>query len=210
MRSIVGSIREAEAGKAELGLQNAKFVVADVQCDDLQGPYDYVFSRFGTMFFNMPGIAMKNINSSLKASGRLDIIVWRKREENPWIHDAELKVKEIVPVVSHEETDQVHCGPGPFSMASADMVSGMLKSAGFKRISFERNDAEICVGKNLDEAVSFAMELGPAGEIIRLAGENGENLRGTVRSALTETLGKYSRNDGVWAPSSTWFISATK
>ena len=153
---------------------------------------------------------MKNINSSLKASGRLDMIVWRKREENPWIHDAELKVKEIVPAVSHEETDQVHCGPGPFSMASADMVSGMLKSAGFKRISFERNDAEICVGKNLDEAVSFAMELGPAGEIIRLAVENGENLRGTVRSALTETLGKYSRNDGVWAPSSTWFISATK
>ena len=203
-------IREAEAGKAELGLQNAKFVVADVQYDDLQGPYDYVFSRFGTMFFNLPGIAMKNINSSLKASGRLDMIVWRRREENPWIHDAELKVKEIVPVVSHEETDQVHCGPGPFSMASADMVSGMLKSAGFKRISFERNDAEICVGKNLDEAVSFAMELGPAGEIIRLAGENGENLRGTVRSALTETLGKYSRNDGVWAPSSTWFISATK
>ena len=138
------------------------------------------------------------------------MIVWRKREENPWIYDAELKVKEIVPVVSHEETDQVHCGPGPFSMAGADMVSGMLKSAGFERISFERNDAEICVGKNLEEAVSFAMELGPAGEIIRLAGENGENLRETVRSALTETLGKYSRNDGVWAPSSTWFISATK
>ena len=59
----------------------------------------------------------------------------------------------------------------PF-MPGADMVSGILKSAGFKRISFERNDAEICVGKNLDEAVSFAMELGPAGEIIRLAGEN--------------------------------------
>ena len=70
-----------------------------MQCDDLQGPYDYVFSRFGTMFFNLPGIAMKNINSSLKASGRLDMIVWRKREENPWIHDAELKVKEIVPVI---------------------------------------------------------------------------------------------------------------
>ena len=28
-------IQEAEAGKAELGLQNAKFVVADVQYDDL-------------------------------------------------------------------------------------------------------------------------------------------------------------------------------
>ena len=81
-------------------------------------------------------------------------------------------------------------------MWTRPLFRGIVKNAGFKRIGFERNDAEICVGKNLDEAVSFAMELGPAGEIIRLAGENGENLRGTVRSALTETLGKYSRNDG--------------
>ena len=43
-------IREAEAGKAELGLQNAKFVVADVQCDDLQGPYDYVFTLWHHVF----------------------------------------------------------------------------------------------------------------------------------------------------------------
>jgi len=36
------------------------------------------------------------------------MIVWRRREDNPWIHDAELLVKQMVPVVSHEETDQVH------------------------------------------------------------------------------------------------------
>ena len=33
-------IRVPEADKSELGLQNANFVVADVQCDELQGPYD--------------------------------------------------------------------------------------------------------------------------------------------------------------------------
>ena len=47
-------IRTADAGKAELRIQNAKFVVADVQCDDLQGTYDYVFSRFGTMSLICP------------------------------------------------------------------------------------------------------------------------------------------------------------
>ena len=203
-------IQAAETDKAEANVKNAKFLVADAQCDDLRGPYDYVFARFGTMFFNLPGAAMKNINSSLKSSGRLDMIVWRKREDNPWIHDAELKVKEIVPVVAHEETDQVHCGPGPFSMAGPDMVSSMLKSANFEKITFERHDADICIGRNLDEAVNFAMELGPAGEIIRLAGEEGEKQRGNVQKALRETLGKYSREDGVWGPSSTWFISATK
>ena len=107
-------IREAEAGKAELGLQNAKFIVADVQCDDLQGPYDYVFSRFGTMFFNLPGIAMKNINSSLKASGRLDMIVWRKREENPWIHDAELKVKKLFQLFHTKRLTKFTVNQSPF------------------------------------------------------------------------------------------------
>ena len=60
----------------------------------------------------LPGAAMNNINKSLKPCGRLDMIVWRKREDNPWLHDAELREKEIVSVVSLEETDQVHCGKG--------------------------------------------------------------------------------------------------
>ena len=47
----------------------------------------------------------------------------------------------------------------------------MLKSAGFRGISFERFDADICIGRDLDEAIAFAMALGPAGEIIRLAAE---------------------------------------
>lgn len=56
------------------------------------------------------------------------------------MHEAELLVKQIVPVVKHEDTDQVHCGPGPFSMAGADMVSDMLCGAGFDRVRFERYD----------------------------------------------------------------------
>ena len=61
-----------------------------------------------------PVPAMRNIRRALKPGGRFAQIVWRKREDNPWLHDAELRVREIVPVVSHEDTDQVHCGPGPF------------------------------------------------------------------------------------------------
>jgi len=190
------------------GIPNASYFVADVQTDDLRGPYDFAFSRFGTMFFMMPGAAMRNIRKALKPGGELTMIVWRRREENPWLHDAELKVREMVPVVAHEDTDQVHCGPGPFSMAGPDMVSSMLRSAGFDRIAFQRFDADICVGKDLHEAVEFAMSLGPAGEIIRLAGEEGARRKDAVATALHETLARYSRSDGVWGPSSTWFVTA--
>ena len=195
-----------EARKAGAG--NAAFFRADVQSEDLQGPYDHAFARFGTMFFVTPGAAMRNIRRALKPGGVFTQIVWRKREDNPWVHEAEKRVREIVPVVKHEETDQVHCGPGPFSMAGPDMVSAMLKAAGFSHISFERFDADISIGRTLEDAIEFGMALGPAGEIIRLAGAEAEKLKPRVVSALTEAFTPFVRKDGVWAPSSTWIISA--
>ena len=203
-------VRAAECEAAAAGVPNAAFFQADVQSDDLRGPYDYAFSRFGTMFFMMPGVALRNIRAALKPGGVLTQIVWRKREDNPWLHDAELKVREIVPDVSHEDTNQVHCGPGPFSMSGPDMVSSMLMSAGFTGIAFERFDTDICIGRDLDDAIEFATALGPAGEIIRLAGAEGERLRPAVVTALRQTLSRYVRDDGVWAPSSTWFITARR
>jgi len=114
-----------------------------------------------------------------------------------------------VPVVSHDDTDAVHCGPGPFSMAGPDMVSDMLQAVGFERVQFERFDSDICIGRNMEEAIQFAMELGPAGEIIRLAEEEGERLKPEVIAALGEAIKDFAREDGTyWAPSSAWFVSA--
>jgi len=201
-------ILASEQDAAAANVSNASFFVADVQGDDLRGPYEHAFARFGTMFFMSPGAAIRNIRRVLKPGGSFAQIVWRKREDNPWLHEAELRVREIVPVVSHEETDQVHCGPGPFSMSGPDMVSAMMRSAGFTRVTFERFDTDICIGRDLDDAVEFAMALGPAGEIMRLAGADGERLKPEVIAALRETLAPYARDDGIWAPSSTWFITA--
>ncbi|MGD8862941.1 MAG: class I SAM-dependent methyltransferase [Myxococcales bacterium] len=52
-------IDAARGHACEHGADNAEFLVADVQIDDLGGPYDYAFSRFGTMFFNLPGAARR-------------------------------------------------------------------------------------------------------------------------------------------------------
>ena len=82
------------------------------------------------------------------------------------------------------------------------------RSAGFCRIAFERFDTDISIGRTLDEAIDFAMALGPAGEIIRLAGEAGEARRGEVIAALRETFADHLRADGVRMPSSSWFVTA--
>jgi hypothetical protein len=52
------------------------------------------------------------------------------------------------------------------------------------------------------------MALGPAGEIIRLAGDEGLKRKPQVVAALRETLGAHQRADGIWARSSAWFITA--
>ncbi len=40
-------------------------------------------------------------------------------------------------------------------------------TAGFERIQFERFDSDICIGRSIEEAIQFALEIGPAGEILR-------------------------------------------
>ena len=201
---VAAATEDAKAAETS----NASFFVADVQLDQLRGPYDYVFSRFGTMFFVSPGAALGNIRKSLKPGGKLLQVVWRKREDNPWLFEAEQRVKEIVPVISHEETDEVHCGPGPFSMADADMMSAIMRAAGYDQVTFERFDTDIFIGKDVEDAIEFAIALGPAGEIIRLAGDEGERLKPEVIAALREVLTPYLGDRGVWAPSSSWFITA--
>ncbi len=201
-------IETAEREARQAGAANASFFIADVQTDDLRGPYDGAFSRYGTMFFTMPGAAMHNIRVALKPKGTVH-------------HDRLAPARERTRGFTMRSCGsrrssrwsrmriRIRCiaAPGPFSMAGPDMVSAMLRSAGYDRIGFERYDADICIGRDLREAVDVAMTLGPAGEIIRLAGEEGDKRKPEVVAALRETLAKYAQDDGVWAPSSTWFAS---
>jgi hypothetical protein len=150
--------------------------------------------------------AFRNVRRALKRGGTLTMVVWRKKDENPFLCEIEQRVLELVPVPS--QSNEPTCGPGPFSMASPDVVSAQLKAAGFDRIAFERFDTDITIGKDVDEAVEFAMALGPAGEVLRLAGEDGVRKRGQVIAAVREVLAPKVTDRGVVAGSSSWLISA--
>ncbi|HTE53188.1 MAG TPA: hypothetical protein VK698_20180 [Kofleriaceae bacterium] len=93
-------------------------------------------------------------------------------------------------------------------MADPDTVSAQLLAAGFTRPSFERHDHDIRIGRDVDEAVAVAMEIGPAGELLRLAGPDGERHRPAVLAALHELTSRRAGPEGVVTPSSTWLISA--
>jgi ubiquinone/menaquinone biosynthesis C-methylase UbiE len=193
---------------AEAGVENAEFAVADVQSDDLGGPYDMAFSRMGTMFFANPVAALRNVRESLVPGARLVMAVWRRREDNDWLYRAQTIVEQIVE--RPEEHDEPTCGPGPFSMSGADTTTDILVHAGFGDVRLHRCDIPILIGRDVDEAIEFVKALGPAGEILRLAGDSAAHLHGEVDAALREGLSEYAREDGsLHAPASTWLVAAT-
>ncbi|MGA6946932.1 MAG: class I SAM-dependent methyltransferase [Solirubrobacterales bacterium] len=202
-------IRASIAEAAEAGVENVEFFAADVQVGDLQGPYDYAFSRMGLMFFANPVQALRNIRGSLRPGGRLVGAVWRRKLDNEWLHRAEQATEQYLE--EPEEPEDVRCGPGPFSMANPDTVSEQLQIAGFERPSFTRCDIPIKIGNDLNHAVAFNMALGPAAELLRICpAEEVDRLRPKVERDIRDVLADYVKDDGlVLGPASTWIVTAT-
>src|SRR3954452_596209 len=112
--SVVGidiAPRFIDLAQSENEAPNVRFEVMDVQAASFGETFDYAFSRFGTMFFANPVAGLRNIRSMLEPNGRFVMVVWRKREDNPWMYVAEQVVKPLVDIP--EETDEARCGPGP-------------------------------------------------------------------------------------------------
>ena len=199
---ITAAREEAEAE----GVANVEFTTADLQTLELPREFDYAYARMGLMFFANPVAALRNVANALNPGGRLCAVVWRRKLDNEWVHRAEQVVEEYL---DHpEETDEPTCGPGPFSMANADTVTEQLKIAGFEEISLRRSDLPLKIGDDLDQAVEFNMALGPAGEVLRLWGDRVDEIRPKIAAQLREALAEFDGPDGVYAPASTWLITA--
>jgi SAM-dependent methyltransferase len=200
-------IETAREEAAQAGLANARFEVVDVETHTFAEQFDLAFSRMGTMFFANPVAALRNVREALVPSGRLAIVVWRSKVENEGFYRGQVITEKFV--TKPEEYDEPTCGPGPFSMGNADTTSGILVSAGFENISLLRCDKPILIGVDLDEAVEFVMSIGPAGEILRLAGERAAHLHEPVAAALREEMAQWATADGtVLGPASTWIVTA--
>jgi ubiquinone/menaquinone biosynthesis C-methylase UbiE len=199
----------ANKERDEAGLDNVKFVLGDAQTYELpENYYDVVYSRFGVMFFQNIVYALKNAHKTLKPGGKLCMIVWRTINDNPcWGMAKDIALKHLPPPSDNAQT----CGPGPFSLADEETTRAMMNAAGFENIElFERNDAHIPVGTSMQEAIDFQILVGPSGEIIREAAELGQEKLPHIIQDMKDSMKEHERADGVYLPSSTWFIMARK
>ena len=191
------------------GAKHVRYAIADAQiCDLPEGYFDIVYSRFGVMFFQSAVRALRNANHALKPGGKVCLIVWRSLADNPaWGAAKEVVLRYLPPPGDAAST----CGPGPFSMAGEDTDRAMLEAAGFSDVEvFRRIDANICIGPNIDEAIDYQILVGPSGEIVREAGEEGQRKLPEIRRELHALMQPYLREGGVFMPSSTWSIMARK
>ena len=188
------------------GLSNVRFVRADAEVSLPHGAFDFVFARFGTMFFANPVAGLRNMRKALRPGGRMVHIVWRDRADNPWLSMA----REVVLGFLRPPGDDARtCGPGPFSMADESVVRSMMKTAGYGDIEFRRVDAPVLVGKDIADAIAFQLAIGPAGEVFREAGEEAEKKRPQIEAALARAIAAQERTaEGIVMPSSSWVISA--
>lgn len=197
----------AEADREQEGADNLSFIRGDAEIALPEGEFDFVFARFGTMFFANPVAGLRNMRRALRPGGRMTHIVWRDRADNPWLSMAKDIVLQFLPPPGD---DARTCGPGPFSMADEATVRKMMEIAGYEDITFERVDAPVLVGYDTRDAIEFQLAIGPAGEVFREAGEAAEAQRTEIEEALAAAIRKQTTSeDGIIMPSSSWVISGS-
>ena len=195
--------------RAEVRARNVKnvtFVRGDAEIALPTNQFDFVFARFGTMFFANPVAGLRNMRRALKPGGRMAHIVWRDRADNPWLSMAKDVVLRFLPPPGDQAQT---CGPGPFSMSDEGVVRAMMKSAGYEQVELRRVDAPVLVGKDVQDAIAFQLAIGPAGEVFREAGPEAERKRAEIEAALEEAINRQKiATDGIVMDSSSWVISA--
>jgi SAM-dependent methyltransferase len=183
-------------------LANVTFEQADAQVHDFPlAGFDVAISRTGTMFFGDPGAAFSNIARSLRAGGRLVLLVWQGPEPNEWIREltGALAAGRTLPAPPVG-------APGPFAQADPDQVRSVLSSAGFVDIGFEGLAAPMRFGAST--GVAFDLVIGLMGWMLQGLDAAG---RDRALANLRDTISRHETDSGgVLFESATWLVTASR
>jgi len=202
----VAMVDAADKKAAQMDIANVSFECADAQTKAFPlANYDLVFSRFGVMFFDDPIGAFKNIYSALKPGGRLAFICWAPRNQNAWVG---LPLQVVAKHLSLPAPPGLY-EPGPFSLSEEAHVSGILGAAGFANIAVESFQTPFVLGEDVDEALSFLMQLAPSGSAINNA-EADDETRARIALDMAELLKSHENNKGVSMGAAALLVTADK
>jgi SAM-dependent methyltransferase len=191
--------------RAAASHSTARFVCADAATAALQEtPFDRMFSRFGSMFFDAPVSAFANLRTMLKPGARIDLAVWAAPRDNAWM-------MEVMGVVrSHVELPPaVPRAPGPFAFEDLGYLEEVLTLAGFTDFDVTPYQGEQPVGgpgASPEDATGFVLASMAAGRILA---EQGEEVLAAARADLAAMFARHHRaGEGVMLGCKVWLVSA--
>lgn len=196
-------LERAKARSADAGLTNATFILGDAASYPFSpASFDALISRLGAMFFEDPESAFRNMLPALKPKARIALGVWRGPRENLWAMGPVAAAKEFLEMPPRPGPED----PGPFSFADPARVKNVLGAAGLQDIDLSPLDFQIPLGRTLEEALNFVMEMGPLSA--PLATVTGEN-RDKAIDAITKVLKENQEDDGiVRLAGACWIVTA--
>lgn len=188
-------------GRAE-GRANVRFVEADASVYPFEADSaDLVFSRFGVMFFEEPGVAFTNLHRALKPGGRIAFVCWRPLKENPFALVPMAAALKHLPPQPPGDPD----APGPFGLGNRDRTALILAEAGFAQIGIEPFDGTMKMAHKAETAAKEAVYMGMASRLLKDADQATKD---KVVAELTDTYARYLTPDGVIFPAHTWIVTA--
>lgn len=197
-------VRTANRRAREAGADNVAFEVGDAaSCEPAQASFDWLFSRFGLMFFDRPHAAFAHLHGLLRPGARVLFAVWGPPEENPWMREMMAITMRHVDV----EPPQPRA-PGPFALADPDYVRELMDAGGFRDVTLEAWRGVQYVGghgADPDRTVDFVFNALAIGDAFR------EQPEAVVQRARDDFHALFSRHhDGthVTMPGMAWFVSA--
>jgi SAM-dependent methyltransferase len=193
----------ARARARALGRAELSFVCGDASRHTFPTRFDTLLSRFGTLFFADPGTAFRNLLAAVRPGGRLAFLAWRDVAHNPWVR---VPLGALRPLLPPAPARDPHA-PGPFAFADRERVVSLLHGAGWGNARAEALTLPLTLGRDLGEALRFALELGPqARALATLAADEREAARAAVARALAEHL----TDEGVVLEGSCWLVRAER
>ena len=184
-------------------LVNITFVLGDASVYPFaENSFDAVISRLGVMFFDDPAHTFARLGPALDTGGRVAFGVWRGPRENLWAMEPVAAAKPFLDMPPRPGPEE----PGPFSFADPDRVRRVLANSGWQDIDLTPLDFRIPLGRTMQDALNFVMEMGPlSAPLGEVTGEN----RTKAIDAITGVLEENTDDDGiVRLAGACWIVTA--
>ena len=183
----------------------ARFICADAATAVLdEPPFDRLFSRFGSMFFEAPVSAFTNLHTMLKPGARIDLAVWAAPRDNLWMMEVMGTVRQHI-----EIPPATPRAPGPFAFEDLTYLEDVLTNAGFSGLEIATYEGRQPVGgpgAAPQEAVDFVLSSMAVG---RALDEAGPDIRGAVRADLINLFtARHVPGEGVLMGCKVWLVTA--